>query len=118
MIQDVALSLADRIAAWPLFFKILIGFAFTAAITDIVLKRFAPDSVVYARFRHGMEAVAAFWTAIILSIVYFLSVALVNIGLRVAGKDPLDRSLAPEPTFWRPHDPNPLGTMQAARVQF
>ena len=34
------------------------------------------------------------------------------------GHDPLDRRLAPEPTFWRAHEPNPLGPERAARHQF
>ena len=38
--------------------------------------------------------------------------------MRLFGKDPLDRSLAPEPSFWRAHEPNPLGPERAARHQF
>jgi hypothetical protein len=38
--------------------------------------------------------------------------------MRLFGKDPLDRSLRPEPSFWRPHEPNPLGPSAAARHQF
>ena len=38
--------------------------------------------------------------------------------MRLLGKDPLDRRLKPEPTFWRRHEPNPLGPEAAARHQF
>ena len=38
--------------------------------------------------------------------------------MRLFGKDPLDRTLAAEPTYWRPHDPNPLGPAAAVRHQF
>jgi hypothetical protein len=37
---------------------------------------------------------------------------------RLFGKDLHDRGLAPEPSFWRAHEPNPLGPERAARHQF
>ena len=54
----------------------------------------------------------------LLSVVYTLSVGPVGLIQRLMGKDPLDRGLAPEPTFWRAHEPNPLGPERAARHQF
>jgi hypothetical protein len=45
-------------------------------------------------------------------------VAGVSAFMRLMGRDPLDRTLAPEPTWWRRHDPNPLGPQAAARHQF
>ena len=47
-----------------------------------------------------------------------LSVGPIGLVMRLAGKDPLDRGLAPEPSFWRKHEPNPLGVEAAARHQF
>jgi hypothetical protein len=65
-----------------------------------------------------VAAVGAVWTAVILSVVYLLSVGPVSLAMRLRGKDPLDRSLAPEPTFWRTHEQNPLGPEAATRHQF
>jgi hypothetical protein len=53
-----------------------------------------------------------------LSFVYLLSVGPVGLGMRLFGKDPLDRALTAEPSFWRAHEPNPLGPERAARHQF
>lgn len=54
----------------------------------------------------------------LLSLVYTLSVGPIGLLIRLFGKDPLDRDLAPEPSFWRAHEPNPLGPERAARHQF
>ena len=85
---------------------------------ELLLRRFAPKSRAYAAWQHVFETIGSLWTAVILSIVYFLSVSLVAAGMRLFGKDPLDRSLRAEPTFWRPHEPNPLGPRASARHQF
>ena len=84
----------------------------------LALRRFAPRSAVYARWTAFFHSVGAVWTAVILSFVYFLSVAGVSLFMKLAGKDPLDRQLDSEPSFWRPHQPNPLGPRAAARHQF
>jgi hypothetical protein len=55
---------------------------------------------------------------VILGVIYFVSVSVVGIAMRLMGKDPLDRGLKPEPTFWRTHEPNPLGPRAASRHQF
>ena len=65
-----------------------------------------------------VEVLARAWAAVILSFVYLLSVGPIGLGMRLLGKDPLDRSLRPEPTFWRAHEPNPLGPRAAVRHQF
>ena len=49
---------------------------------------------------------------------YVLSVGPIGIFMRLFGKDPLDRKLDAEPTFWRTHEPNPLGPNAAFRHQF
>jgi hypothetical protein len=85
---------------------------------ELLLRRFAPNSRAYAAWKHFFEAIGNVWTAVLLAVVYFVSVSLVAAGMRLFGKDPLDRSLRAEPTFWRPHDPNPLGARAAARHQF
>jgi hypothetical protein len=38
--------------------------------------------------------------------------------MRLMGRDPLDRKLDREPSWWRRHEPNPLGPQAAARHQF
>ncbi len=54
----------------------------------------------------------------LLAVIYLLSVGPIGLVMRALGKDPLDRRLAPEPSFWRAHEPNPLGRERAARHQF
>ncbi|HEY7412025.1 MAG TPA: hypothetical protein VII13_14855 [Vicinamibacteria bacterium] len=108
----------STLAGLPLHTKLLLGLATTVFLTELLLRRFARGSAFYKKWTHGLEKVGAFWTAVILSIVYFVSVSLVSIFMRLFGKDPLDRSLAPEASFWRAHEPNPLGPQAAARHQF
>lgn len=105
-------------AALPLHTKVLLGVATTVLVVELLFRRFAPESAAYRRWTAGVRKVGEVWTAVILSIVYFTTVAVVGIAMRLLGKDPLDRSLADEPTFWRPHEPNPLGPAQATRHQF
>ncbi len=85
---------------------------------ELLFRRLARHSRAYAAWTRGFEAIGAVWTGVILAIVYFVSVSLVSLGLRLFGKDPLDRTLRPEPSVWRPHEPNPLGAAAAARHQF
>jgi hypothetical protein len=116
------LDLPARILAWlaglPIHTKVLLSLATTLMVVELILRRFARGSVLYARWTKGLEAIGHFWTTILLSVVYFVSVAVVGVVMRVLGKDPLDRRLDHEATYWRPHDPNPLGPQAAARHQF
>ena len=114
-------ALADigyKIAAWPMHRKVLLGTALTVFLIELAFRRFAPGSRAYAAWKRGFEAVGRVWTGVILSIIYFISVAGVSIFMRLFGRDLLDRTLAPEPSWWRKHDPNPLGPHAAARHQF
>jgi saxitoxin biosynthesis operon SxtJ-like protein len=117
-IQDLPARVAAWLAALPVHTKVLLSLATTLMVVDLLLKRFAPRSRVRAGWTKGLEAMGHFWTAIILSVVYFVSVAVVGLVMRLLGKDPLDRCLDHEATYWRPHDPNPLGPQAAARHQF
>ena len=112
----------DRVAAWwgrlPLHTRSLLVLAVSMMLVELALRRFAPRSRVYAGWTAALKALGAFWTAIILSIIYFLSVSIATAFLKLRGADPLDRSLAPEPSFWRAHEPNPLGPVAAVRHQF
>ena len=116
------MNVFERVAAWymrlPTHNKVLLAVATTVFVVELALRRFAPRSVVYARWTAVFHAIGAVWTAVILSVVYFVSVAGVSAFMKLSGKDPLDRKLAPEPSFWRAHQPNPLGPRAAARHQF
>jgi hypothetical protein len=96
----------------------LILFAFTVMIVDLILRKTAPKSEFYRRWKIGIESVGKFWTGVILSIVYFLTVSIVSIFMKLFGSDPLDRSLKAEPSFWRKHEGSPLSPHSAARHQF
>ena len=111
-------NIGQKVAAWPMHRKVLFSVAVLVFLTELAFRRFAPLSRAYARWKRGFEAVGRFWTGIILSVVYFVSVAGVSAVMRLLGKDPLDRKLDREPTWWRRHDPNPLGPAAAARHQF
>jgi hypothetical protein len=121
MTFPLALALANigqKIAAWPTHRKVLLGAALTVFLVELAFRRFAPGSRAYARWKRGFEAVGRVWTAVILSIIYFISVAGVSAFMRLFGRDLLDRKLEREPSWWRKHDANPLGPQAAARHQF
>jgi hypothetical protein len=98
--------------------KGLLVFATTVVLIELAFRRLAPGSAAYKRWTAFFEGIGVVWSAVILGLIYFLSVSLTSLGLKLAGKDPLDRTLQPEPSFWRPHEPNPLGPQAAARHQF
>jgi hypothetical protein len=96
-------------------------------LTEIVLRVFLPNSRAAKAWTGFFTAVgnskilqflAKFWTGVILSLVYFLTLPFVTLAQKLFGKDPLDRGLEKEPSFWRKHAPNPLGPKAAARHQF
>jgi len=119
--MNLALALAglgQKIAAWPMHRKVLLTAAVVFFLTELAFRRFAPGSRAYAQWTRVFQAVGKFWTGIILSVVYFVSVAAVSGFMRLLRRDPLDRKLDREPTWWRRHDPNPLGPQAAARHQF
>lgn len=107
----------EAVVTWIAQHK-LVSFACAILLTEIALRRLAPRSAAYAKWTALFVAVGSVWTAVILSLVYLLSVGPIGLGMRLLGKDPLDRSLRPEPTFWRRHEPNPLGPEAAVRHQF
>jgi hypothetical protein len=114
------LSLPDAyswLAALPLRRKLL-ALAVLVLVAELALRHLAPRSRAYALWTSFFKSIGSLWTALILSFVYALSVGPIGLVARLAGKDPLDRSLAPEPSYWRAHEPNPLGPERAARHQF
>jgi hypothetical protein len=106
-----------RLAGLPLRGKIFV-FACTVVTIELAFRYLAPRSKAYALWTKAFESVGKVWTAVLLSVIYFLSVSIVSVFMKVSGKDPLDRSLDTEPSFWRKHEPNPLGPHAAARHQF
>jgi hypothetical protein len=114
------LSLLDAVgwfSALPLRWKVL-AFATLVVLVELAFRRLAPRSRAYRRWTAFFEGIGKVWTAVILALVYVLSVGPIGLVMRLFGHDPLDRRLAPEPSFWRAHEPNPLGPERAARHQF
>ena len=105
-------------AGLPTHTKVLLTLATTVLVVELLFRRFAPRSPAYRKWTAAFQFIGMIWTAVILSIVYFTSVAMVGVAMRLLRKDPLDRSLREEPTYWRPHEPNPLGPQAASRHQF
>jgi hypothetical protein len=117
-VSDVPSRVAHWFAALPTYKQGLLVFATTVFVVELILRRFARGTVLYHRWTAVFEGIGAFWSAVMLSIVYFISVALIWLIMKLTGKDLLDRKLAPESSFWRAHEPNPLGPLAAARHQF
>jgi len=110
-------DLAGGFAALPLRWKVL-AFATAVVLVELAFRRLAPKSRAYARWTAFFLGLGKVWTAVLLAIVYVLSVGPVGLAMRLFGHDPLDRRLLPESSFWRAHEPNPLGPERAARHQF
>jgi hypothetical protein len=117
-VVDVLGRVGHWFAALPAYKQALLVVATTMFVVELVLRRFARGTKLYARWTHVFESLGAFWSAIILSVIYFVSVALISAFMKLTGKDLLDRKLDREPSFWRAHEPNPLGPLAAARHQF
>jgi hypothetical protein len=110
-------SLLSSLLAAPWRVKLL-ALATAIVLVELALRHLAPRSAAYGRWKAFFEGIGAIWTAVLLAIIYVLSVGPIGLAMRALGKDPLDRRLAPEPSFWRAHEPNPLGPERAARHQF
>jgi hypothetical protein len=110
-------ELLATIAAWPFRGKVLL-FATSVVLIELAFRRFAPKSRAYARWTSFFQAIGMVWTAVLLSVIYIFSVGPVSLFMKLSGKDPLDRALEREASFWRAHDPNPLGPAAAVRHQF
>jgi membrane-associated protease RseP (regulator of RpoE activity) len=96
----------------------LLVLASLVVLIELALRHLARGSRVYRLWTAFFESIGKVWTAVILALVYLLSVGPIGLIMRLAGKDPLDRSLASRPSFWHAHEPNPLGPERAARHQF
>jgi len=101
----------------PLRYKVL-AFATAVVLVELAFRRLAPKSRAYARWTALFQGIGKVWTAVLLAIVYVLSVGPIGLVMRLLGHDPLDRRLTTEASCWRAHEPNPLGPERAARHQF
>ena len=111
--QDALTWFVDLSLRWK-----VLAFATTVVLIELAFRYLAPKSRAYARWTRFFQGIGMVWTAVLLALVYVVSVGPIGVVMRLAGRDPLDRRLAPEPTFWRAHEPNPLGPEKAARHQF
>ena len=109
---------AAKLAHLPTHTKVLLTLATCMLLIELAFRYFAPRSRAYSRWTRGIEAVGAVWTAVLLSLVYVVSVGPVSLFMKVTGNDLLDRGADGQATFWKTHDPNPLGPLAAARHQF
>jgi hypothetical protein len=117
-VSDVWGRVDHWFAGLPKYKQVLLIVATTMFVVELILRRFARGTQLYVRWTAFFEGIGAFWSAIILSVVYFVSVAGIWAFMKLSGKDLLDRRLDKEASFWRVHEPNPLGPMAAARHQF
>jgi Saxitoxin biosynthesis operon protein SxtJ len=117
-VPDCVTRVWEHILALSTFKKSLLGFAFSVFLIEVVFRRVAPGSQAYAAWTRFFQGIGKVWTAVILSLVYVLSVGPIGVFMKIFGRDPLDRSLAAEPSFWREHEPNPLGAEASVRHQF
>jgi hypothetical protein len=117
-LPDFVTRIWDFILALSPFKKGLLTFAVSVFLIEVLFRRLAPKSKAYAAWTRFFQGIGKVWTGVILSLVYFLSVGLVGVFMKIFGRDPLDRTLAAEPSFWRKHEPNPLGTVASVRHQF
>jgi len=117
-LSDFVSRVGARIAHLPTHTKVLLPLATCVLLVELAFRMFGRRSRAYARWTRGIEAVGAVWTAVLLSVVYLVSVGPVSLFMKLTGKDLLDRSKGNDPTFWKPHEANPLGTLAAARHQF
>ena len=106
-----------RFWALPWQFKLLALFVLVVG-TEMVLKRFAPESAFYRSWQRTFERIGTVWTAVILSIIYFISVAGVSLFMKLLGRDLLNTGLDAQPSFWQERETTPLSPQAAARHQF
>lgn len=115
-------ELPGHVLAWfnarAVHTRIILLLVVTVLSVELICRRWAPQSTFYRRWTASVEAVGKVWTAVILSLIYALSVGPISLALRLLRKDPLERADIHAASFWRPHDPGPLDPLSAARHQF
>ena len=105
---DLVGAVQHWFAHLSVFKKSLLGFATTVMLVELAFRRFAPTSVAYTRWTKGFEAIGKVWTAVILSVVYIVSVGLVGGSSACWARTPSTASSTPSrasggatsPTRW------------------
>ena len=100
-----------------LFGRIILPLFIVVVGTELICRRFAPQSRFFRGWTAFFERISVVWTAIILSLVYLVAVGPVAAGMRMLGRDLLDKRTKTA-SAWHAHSPNPLGPEAAARHQF
>ena len=95
-------------------FKVL-AFASLVVLVELGFRRFAPKSKAYLRWTAFFQGIGSVWTAVILSVVYALSVGPIGLLIRLFGGVRSARPRA-KPN-WRAQAES-LGPERAARHQF
>jgi hypothetical protein len=68
----------------------------------------------WKKFAHGLGIIN---TRILLTITYFIIIAVASVGARLFGADLLDRRMKPKESYW--HDREPLSAdLESCRRQF
>jgi hypothetical protein len=105
-------------ASLPTHTRVLMAFALSVFIAELILRRFARDSRLYAVWTRAFQAIGHVWTVVLLSLIYVVAVGPIRLGMLLARRDLLDRRLDVGTSVWRDHVPNSLGPDAAARHQF
>jgi hypothetical protein len=112
----------SSVAAWftrlPLHTRVILAFALSVVVIELILRRCVPRSRVYAKWQAFFQGIGHIWTVALLSVVYLVAVGFVKVMMLLSRKDLLDRAIGTEHSAWCPHVPNPLGEEAAARHQF
>lgn len=111
-------TLWERYLALSTTMQILIPLFFFVVGGELLLSKAFPKSAAYRAWKGFFDKLGHLWSVVLLSIIYFVAVGPVALGLKLAGKDVLDLGLEPETSFWRKHEKNPLDPLRAARHQF
>jgi hypothetical protein len=110
------LPILQTLLELPLRYKLL-AFATLVVLVELGFRRFGRDSQAYRRWTRFFEGIGAVWTVVILGVVYFTSVLLVSLVMRLLRTDLLGLRPAGA-SAWHSHEPNPLPPERAARHQF
>ena len=70
--------------------------------------------LVHAYWMRGAEGLGWFNTRVLLGLVYFFVMTPIGIVMRLMGRDPLDRGLKDQPSYWveRPRHGDTRGSME------
>lgn len=108
----------ERYLALSTTLQILIPLFVVVVGGELVFSKLFAKSAAYRAWKGFFDGLGHIWSVVLLSIIYFIAVGPVALGMKLVGNDLLDLGLEGEPSFWRKHDKNPLEPLRAARHQF